>query len=98
MGGGVYATPAGGHAPSLDLPSYADVYGNQALTGSGLGGGVYVREGTVSLADCSDIGSNDAIDGGGAYLITTTLTIEGSCSEIQYNTATGDGGASLTVI
>jgi len=62
------------------------------LSGSGLGGGLYLREGTASLADCSDIYSNDAIDGGGAYLITSTLTINGSCSEIDSNTATGNGG------
>lgn len=92
LGGGVYATQEDGYSPALDLPSYADVYNNQALTGQGLGGGVYLRQGTISAADCSDIYSNDAIHGGGAYVVTATLTINGSCSEIQANTATGDGG------
>ncbi|MEE8391131.1 MAG: S8 family serine peptidase [Anaerolineae bacterium] len=92
LGGGVYGTLQDTYAPSLDLPSSADVYDNQALAGSGLGGGVYMQEGSLSLTDCSDLYSNDAIHGGGAYLITTTLTIDGSCSEILYNTATGNGG------
>jgi predicted outer membrane repeat protein len=92
FGGGVYATKESGSAPALDLPQSADVYDNQSLTGSGLGGGLYFREGTVSLADCSDLYSNDAINGGGAYLITSTLTMNGSCSEIDSNTATGNGG------
>jgi hypothetical protein len=92
FGGGVYATKENGIAPALDLPQSADVYDNQSLTGSGLGGGVYSREGSVSLADCSDIYSNDAINGGGAYLITSTLTINGSCSEIESNTANAHGG------
>jgi len=91
-GGGVYATLENSYAPQLNFPSSVDLYDNQALTGTGFGGGVYIRQGTVSLADCSDIYSNDAIDGGGTYLITSTLTINGSCSEIQINTATGNGG------
>ena len=91
-GSGVYGTLQSGFAPSLSLPSSTDVYDNQALTGDGSGGGVYMREGSLSLAECSDILSNDAIAGGGAYLITSTLTINGSCSEIQNNTAAGDGG------
>jgi uncharacterized membrane protein len=91
-GGGVYATREDGYAPRLDLPSDADITDNQALTGNGLGGGIYMRQGTVWLADCSDLISNDAINGGGAYLVTSTLTIDGSCSEIDNNTATGYGG------
>ncbi len=91
-GGGIYATKETGAAPALDLPHSADVYGNHSTTGSGLGGGVYLREGTASLADCSDIYSNGAINGGGAYLITSTLTINGSCSEIDSNTANANGG------
>jgi hypothetical protein len=91
-GGGVYATQQGGYNPSIDLPTYADVYQNTATTGAGLGGGIYLREGTVLAADCSDIYYNDAIEGGGAYLITSTLTIQGDCSEIMLNTATGNGG------
>lgn len=91
-GAGVNGEISGAFNPVLNLTSYADVYDNQALTGSSLGGGVYMSQGTVSVADCSDIYSNDAIQGGGAYLITSTLTIGGSCSEIQSNTATGNGG------
>ena len=88
----MHADYSNGYAPSLDLHSYADVYDNAAITGSGYGGGLFVRQGTVNVTDCSDLYSNDAIFGGGAYLITSTLTLAGSCSEIQSNTATGDGG------
>ncbi len=91
-GGGVLGIASSGYYPSLNLPFSADVHHNQALTGDGFGGGVYMSEGTVSLTNGSDIRSNDAIQGGGAYLITTTLTIAGDASEIQSNTATGDGG------
>ena len=91
-GGGVYGSQEAGFSAEINLPSSADIYDNQALTGSGLGGGVYLRQGAMTVADCSDIYSNDAIDGGGAYVITSTITINGSCSEIQYNTATGNGG------
>ncbi len=92
LGGGVYATREGSYTPELNLPSSADVYGNQSTTGSGLGGGVYMKQGSLSLTDCSDIYSNSAINGGGAYLITSTLTINGSCSEIDSNAASGSGG------
>ncbi|CAG0931831.1 hypothetical protein TFLX_02303 [Thermoflexales bacterium] len=91
-GGGVYGEFANGYAAALNLSSYADVYNNQALTGNGLGGGVYLRESTVSVADCSDIYTNHASEGGGVYLVTSTLTIQGNCSEISLNTATGNGG------
>jgi hypothetical protein len=91
-GGGVYATQIGGHSPILNLPMTTDIFNNQALTGHGLGGGVYVRQGTVSLSKASDLYSNDATVGGGAYLVTATLTLEGSDVEISYNTATGSGG------
>jgi len=91
-GGGVYATLQNTSAPQLNLLSSADVHDNQALTGDGFGGGVYMSQGTVSVADCSDIFYNDAINGGGSYLITSTITINGSCSEIQLNTASGNGG------
>lgn len=91
-GGGVYGSQETGFSPALNLPSSSDVYDNEALTGNGLGGGIYLRQGTMTAANCSDIHSNDAIDGGGAYVITSTIIINGSCSEIQYNTATGNGG------
>jgi len=91
-GGGVYGVYIGTHAPLLSLPAYADMNDNQALIGSGWGGGVYMREGTISLADGSDIFSNDAILGGGVYLVTSTLTIASTSSEIGNNTATEHGG------
>jgi hypothetical protein len=43
LGGGVHGTQEGGHSPALDLTSSADVFDNQALTGNGLGGGVYMH-------------------------------------------------------
>ena len=91
-GAGVYGMFFNAIAPVLNLLSYADVYSNNALTGTGLGGGIYMDQGTVSVADCSDIYSNDAILGGGVYLATSTLTMAGDCSEIDSNTATGNGG------
>ncbi len=92
LGGGVYASKEEGYAPSLDLPIATDIYDNQALSGDGLGGGLYLEEGAVAIAECSDLYSNDAINGGGAYLVTSTLEIEGFCSEIEYNDAFGNGG------
>ncbi|HNT78651.1 MAG TPA: hypothetical protein PKH77_26885, partial [Anaerolineae bacterium] len=91
-GAGVYAELYDGYAPTLNLPYYADVYSNDALTGSGLGGGVYMREGTLDVTECSDIYSNRAVEGGGVYVISSTLTIDGDCSEIMFNSATGNGG------
>jgi hypothetical protein len=92
QGAGVFAELHNGYAPVLNLLSYADVYGNEALTGSGFGGGVYMSEGTILASDCSDVYDNDAIEGGGVHLVGSTLTIAGSCSEIMINRATGDGG------
>ena len=91
-GGGVHGTREDGFMPRLNLPASTDIYDNEALTEDGFGGGVYLREGTVSLAEGSDIHSNNAIVGGGAYLITSTLTIAGDASAIMLNTATGNGG------
>lgn len=91
-GAGVYAEYYNGFSAALDLASSADLYDNSALAGNGYGGGVFMRQGTVNITDCSDLYSNDAILGGGAYLITSTLTLTGDCSEIDGNTATGDGG------
>ncbi|MCU0521437.1 MAG: hypothetical protein MUF84_12175, partial [Anaerolineae bacterium] len=91
LGGGIHATQEDVYVPVVDLVN-SDVYGNQAVTGSGLGGGVYLRQGSVLATDCADIYQNEALQGGGAYLITSTLTIQGSCSEISFNSATGNGG------
>jgi len=92
QGAGVYGTEEGGHSPVLNLPTSADLHDNQALTDDGFGGGLYLRQGSISLAGCSDVYSNEALAGGGVYLITSTLTVDGSCSEINYNTSTGHGG------
>lgn len=92
MGGGVYATRELDSAPALNLTSSSDIYANAAQTGDGFGGGVYMSEGTISLAGGSTIDGNSATAGGGAYLITSTLTISGETSMIMRNTATGNGG------
>jgi uncharacterized membrane protein len=92
VGGGVSGIIRDDYAPRLDLPASADVRDNQALSGAGLGGGVYMWRGVISLDDSSDLYSNDAVDGGGAYLVTSTLTIQSAGSEIGYNTASGNGG------
>ena len=91
-GGGVYGTREGDIAPELYLLSSADIYGNEALTDDGFGGGVYMSEGTIRLEDASDIRDNNAIQGGGAYLVSSVLTIDGGSSEIEFNSVTGHGG------
>lgn len=91
-GGGVHGEMINGHAPTLSLPNSADVYNNTALSGDGFGGGVFLKEGSLDLTNCSDIYGNQAIQGGGVYLISSTLTLAGDCSEIMNNTATGHGG------
>lgn len=91
LGGGLYATLEGGVSPVINLTG-SDVYYNQAMSGTGLGGGVYLREGTLTLGSDSDLISNNAIHGGGAYLVTSTLTLEGTGSWTYYNTATENGG------
>lgn len=91
-GAGVYGVSRGVYDPSLNLVSSADVNNNVALTGDGFGGGVYMSQGVINVTDNSDIYNNDAIEGGGVYLISGTLTIESEYSEIMYNTATGNGG------
>ena len=90
-GGGVYAAIESGFAPALNLSS-TEIYGNEALTTDGFGGGIYMSEGSVLVADGSDIFMNSAIEGGGAYLSSSTLTLDGTTSEIKFNTATGNGG------
>ena len=92
LGAGIHADVGNAIAPALTLLSYADIFDNNALTGNGFGGGVYMSQGIVSISDCSDIYSNEAISGGGVYLITSTLTMGGDCSEIYSNSATGNGG------
>ncbi|MBN1888559.1 MAG: hypothetical protein JW850_11235, partial [Thermoflexales bacterium] len=91
-GAGVSGVLQDGYAPTLNLPDSTDIYDNQALSGAGLGGGIYLEQGSVTLAESSDLYSNSAIQGGGAYLVSSTLTIQGEYSEIMLNTATGDGG------
>lgn len=91
-GGGVHGELINAHAPGLTLSASADVYGNEALTGDGFGGGVFLNQGSVFVADCSDIYGNHAIQGGGAYLVSSTLTVQGVCSEVMSNTASGNGG------
>ncbi len=89
-GGGLYATRENDYASVVNLTA-SDVYYNQALSGDGLGGGVYLREGTLSMANDSDLIQNDAIHGGGAYVVSSTLTLDGESSWIYNNTATGNG-------
>lgn len=92
VGAGVMATRETGFSPQLNLPSNTDIHGNNALSADGFGGGVYMREGTISLAGCSDIYGNHAIEGGGVYMLTSTLALAGDCGDISLNTATGNGG------
>jgi len=91
-GAGVYATKSGTTEPWLILNQNADIKDNQALTGDGLGGGVFISEGTLGLSNDSDIDSNDAIDGGGVYLVTSTLNILGNTTAVNGNDASSDGG------
>ncbi|MEJ5310564.1 MAG: S8 family serine peptidase [Anaerolineae bacterium] len=91
LGGGLYATREDGYAPVANLTT-SDLYSNQALSGSGLGGGVYLREGTLTMLSDSDLIGNNATYGGGAYLVTGTLTLDGSASWVYNNTAASNGG------
>jgi hypothetical protein len=91
LGGGLYATREEDSAPVVHLTT-SDLYYNQALSGDGLGGGVYLREGALTMLVDSDLIGNDAIQGGGAYLVTSTLTLDGEGSWIYNNTATSNGG------
>jgi len=91
-GAGIYATLESDFSPELSLLSSADVYGNQALTEGGLGGGIYMSEGAVVVADGSNINENSAIAGGGIYATGSTLNIDISDSVLMGNTATTDGG------
>jgi len=95
-GAGIYGSDEASSAPSVALTA-TDVEDNQALTGDGMGGGVYLREGSISLPNAGRLWSNDAILGGGAYLVTSTLTIEGSLSEVAYNVAGAHGGGLYAV-
>lgn len=92
-GGGVHGEMINGHAPYLGLSSYADVFNNTIQSGGdGFGGGVFLKEGSLDLTNSSDIYSNEATEGGGVYLLSSTLTSTGEFSEIMYNKATGNGG------
>lgn len=93
-GAGVYGELYNLVAPTLNLSNAADVYDNQALSGDGFGGGVYMSEGTVLIGENSDVYSNDAIRGGGLYLTTSsTLTAVGA----RIGLATASGGNTATL-
>jgi predicted outer membrane repeat protein len=96
-GGGVHGETVNGHVPTLNLSYYADIYRNEALTGDGFGGGVFLDQGILYMTDCSDLYHNDAIQGGGAYLVGSILIAYGDCSEILENSATLDGGGIYAV-
>jgi len=97
LGAGIHGDVGNAIVPALTLLSYSELYENNALTGEGLGGGVYMSQGIVSISNCSDIDSNHAISGGGVYLNTSTLTVAGSCTQIMYNTTTSNGGGVYAV-
>ncbi|NJN83856.1 MAG: hypothetical protein HC802_17330, partial [Caldilineaceae bacterium] len=56
------------------------------------GGGVYVREGNITVTNTAQIASNVAISGsgGGIYAITSTVVVDNGA--ITLNMARGDGG------
>ena len=90
-GGGVYGSLESAVAPSLNLAASADIYSNTA-GGAGQGGGLYLANGSATVTASSDIYSNAAVQGGGAFLVSSSLTVRGSSSEIMSNTTTGLGG------
>jgi predicted outer membrane repeat protein len=90
LGGGVYGTLENTYSPVLDLTSTVNISDNQALTGAGQGGGVFLREGTFTLAGGSAISSNDALQGGGVYLDNSDM--DALDVFINGNTSTNDGG------
>ncbi|MCU0522839.1 MAG: hypothetical protein MUF84_19400, partial [Anaerolineae bacterium] len=88
-------------APALNLTSADVVHGNTALTGVGFGGGIYVEGGQVTVSGYSDVHSNDAVVGGGVYMVPydgdtiwvrSLLTVTGDGVLISHNTATQSGG------
>lgn len=96
-GGGVYITKEGLISPTLDMQSFADIYNNSATSGDGFGGGLYLKDGIALLADGSDVYSNNAIEGGGVYLIESVLTITDASSEIMDNSAIMNGGGAYAL-
>jgi predicted outer membrane repeat protein len=89
LGGGVYGTLENTFSSVLDLTSTVNISDNQALTGDGQGGGVFLREGTFILAGGSAISSNDALQGGGVYLDNSDM--DAVVAFIYGNTATYTG-------
>ena len=83
-GGGVYA----------DQESRLQIRGSTLLendAGRGLGGGIFINEGSVLIQDGSVIQGNEAYDGGGMYVVDASTTLEGST--FVGNTAGRGGGA-----
>lgn len=92
MGAGIFATKYTSYVPQLTFADAVTIEGNQALTGNGFGGGIYLSEGSAAMAQCASVDKNEAIFGGGVYAITSTVTMEGACSSINYNTSVEEGG------
>ncbi len=91
-GAGIYASHTTTFFPELDLSSSTLVYGNEALTGDGFGGGIYMDDGTISLAGDCEIYENSAVSGGGIYATGSTTDIDISNTTFRSNAASADGG------
>jgi hypothetical protein len=91
VGGGISGIASGGFRPTLDLYNNSTILANSALEGYGVGGGVYLTEGEIHMGPDTRIMSNDALQGGGLYLDSTTMHAIGSC-RIDGNYAGGHGG------
>ena len=92
QGGGFYIT---GAYSNVSISGGSVTYNTATGTG-GLGGGFYVANSSsmgTSITGSAKVTNNQATSGGGAYINTGTLTINGSSVEIKSNKATaGNGG------
>ncbi|AEF82049.1 conserved hypothetical protein [Leadbettera azotonutricia ZAS-9] len=84
-GGGVYlnSNTATGRV-SLIMSDYAEISGNKLRkTSAALGGGVYASYADITLKDNAKISnnsvksSNNTVEGGGVYLVNSTITLKG---------------------
>jgi predicted outer membrane repeat protein len=89
LGGGVYGSLESAYSPSLDLSFNSHIFDNKALSGDGFGGGIYLREGAITLANNCNIYNNQSFQGGGVYLNSSNM--DANESQIFGNTATVTG-------
>ncbi len=89
LGGGISATDNA----SISLLDNVNIYGNEALTGSGLGGGISIQNRAVVVIEgTSGISENSGLKGGGVYIDNASLYLIGKDAGIMSNSAATDDG------